>query len=128
MFGRLPAHGFYCRHVQGLRLRHVELRAAAAEARPALVCDDVKDLDVDSLRSTPSAGTQPVVKLIQTQGAFLRSCAAPAGTKTFLEVQGDKTERVLLLNSDLTAAAQATELGIGVPAAAVRQAGNVTKG
>lgn len=128
MFGRLPAHGFYCRHVQGLRLRHVELRAAAAEARPALVCDDVKDLDVDSLRSTPGAGTQPVIKLIQTKGAFLRSCAAPAGTKTFLEVQGDKTERVLLLNSDLTAAAQATEHGAGVPAAAVRLAGNVTKG
>ena len=86
------------------------------------------EIDLDSLRSTPIAGTQPVVKLIQTQGAFLRSCAAPAGTKTFLEVQGDKTERVLLMNSDLTNVAQATELGATVPAVAVRQFGNVTKG
>lgn len=128
MFGRLPAHGFYCRHVQGLRLRHVELRAAAAETRPAIVCDDVKDFDLEGLRSTPIEGGQPVIKLIQTRNAFLRSCAAPVGTKTFLAVQGEQTERVLLMNSDLTAAAQAMEIGTGVPSGAVRLSGNVAKG
>ena len=127
MFGRLPASGFYCRHVTGLRMRHVEIKSAPGEARPALFCEDVKDLDVDGLRSSAPAGTQPVIKLVQTRGAWLRGCSAPAGTKTFLEVQGDKTERVTLMNSDLTAADQIAQSGPAVPKDAVKLAGNAVK-
>ena len=91
MFGRLPSYGFYCRHVTGLRMRNVEFKSPAAEGRPAIVCDDVKNLEVEGLRSLPTAETQPVIKLVQTRNALLRGCLAPAGTKTFLQVQGDAT-------------------------------------
>lgn len=127
MFGRLPAYGLYCRHVKGLRLRNVEFRSSAGEARPAVVCDDVKDLDLEGLRSTPIAGTQPVVKLVQARHAFLRGCSAPAGTKTFLEVRGDKTEHVVLMSSDLAAAEKAVLAEPGVPDGAVTLAGNAGK-
>ena len=96
MFGRLPSYGFYCRHVNGLRMRNIEVLPAAAETRPAVICDDVKSLDLDGLRCGPVASSQPVVKLIQTKRAFLRGCVAPSGTKTFLSVEGDRTERVAL--------------------------------
>lgn len=46
MFGSLPAYGLYCRHARRLSLRNVRTSVAAADARPALVCDDVKDLDL----------------------------------------------------------------------------------
>jgi polygalacturonase len=36
MFGRLPAYGFYCRHVTGLRLRGIDLSAAANVQRTKL--------------------------------------------------------------------------------------------
>jgi hypothetical protein len=96
MFGRLPAYGFYCRHVKGLRLNHLEIHASATEERPALVCDDVKDLDVDDLRGSAITGTQPVVKLIQTQRAFVHDCSAPPGVKTFLETAGTGTRDIVL--------------------------------
>ncbi|MBI4893945.1 MAG: hypothetical protein HY821_25230 [Acidobacteria bacterium] len=48
MFGTLPAYGLYCRHVRGLRMRDVELVAAAADARPALVCEDVEGLRIEN--------------------------------------------------------------------------------
>ena len=111
MFGRLPSYGFYCRHVTGLRMRNLEFKSAAAEARPVIFCDDVKDLDIAGLRSAPIVGTQPVIKLVQTRKALLQNCSAPAGTKTFLEVQGDKTEDVVLMNSHLGATEQATKTG-----------------
>ncbi len=41
MFGPLPAFGLYARHVVGLRLDDVDLRALAPDGRPPLVLDDV---------------------------------------------------------------------------------------
>ncbi len=107
MFGRLPAYGFYCRHVNRLRMRGIEIGAAPAEARPAIVCDDVKSLDIDGLRCAEVAGGQPVVKLIQTQRAFLRGCFAPAGTKTYVVAEGDRAGKVVLTGSDMSGAAYA---------------------
>jgi polygalacturonase len=107
MFGRLSAYGFYCRHVNRLRMRGIEIGAAPAEARPAIVCDDVKSLDIDGLRCAAVAGGQPVVKLIQTQRAFLRGCVAPAGTKTYLVSEGDQAGKVVLTGSDMSGAEKA---------------------
>jgi hypothetical protein len=126
-FGRLPSHGIYCRHVTGLRLRNVEFKSAANEARPAIVCDDVKSLDVDGLRSPPIAGTQPVIKLMQTRQALLRGCSAPAGTKAFLELQGAQTEGIVLMGSNLVAAQQAVQTGAEVLKDVVTVFGNVNK-
>jgi hypothetical protein len=127
MFGRLPAYGIYCRHVKGLRLRHVEFKAAAGEARPAVVCDDVKDLELAGLRAAAITGSQPVVKLIQPSQALVRDCVAPAGTKAFLEVQGDKADAVALMNNELSQAEKPVETGASVPAGAVRLSGNLVR-
>lgn len=124
MFGRLPAYGLYCRHVKGLRLRDVEFQAATGEERPAIFCDDVKDVEIDGLRSSPINGAQPVIKLVQTREALLRACVAPKGTKTFLEVQGAKTEQVTLMNSELSRAETVVASGAEVPKNAVTLAGN----
>lgn len=126
-FGKLPSYGFYCRHVTGLRLRNVEFTSGKDEERPAIVCDDVQNLDMDGLRSQPVAGSQPVVKLIQTRQAFLRGCTAPAGTKTFLEVQGGSTDSIVLNSSNLLGAEQAVLTGPEVSQAAVTASGNVVK-
>lgn len=49
MFGPLPASGLYVRHVEGLTLSNVRLRTARPDPRPALVLDDVRDLEIDPI-------------------------------------------------------------------------------
>ncbi|HLF63875.1 MAG TPA: glycoside hydrolase family 28 protein [Saprospiraceae bacterium] len=49
MFGELPAWGFYVRHVDGLTLRNIKLSIEAPDYRPALVFDNVRNLDVTSM-------------------------------------------------------------------------------
>jgi polygalacturonase len=49
MFGPLPAHGLYCRHVRGLSLNRVSFSTAMADRRPALVADDVDGLRIEDL-------------------------------------------------------------------------------
>jgi polygalacturonase len=45
MFGPMPAHGFYFRHVRHLEMSHVEVQPAAEDARPAFVLEDVERAD-----------------------------------------------------------------------------------
>lgn len=49
MFGELPAWGFYVRHMDGLTMKNIKLSIAASEYRPAMVFDDVKNLNLDSV-------------------------------------------------------------------------------
>jgi polygalacturonase len=121
MFGRLPCYGLYCRDVSGLRLRGIEIRAEAGEARPALVCDDVNELDLDGFRSTATGGSEPVVRLVASRAAWLRGCSSPAAG-VFLAVHGASSNGILLSGSDLARAGKAVSLAPEVPEHAVKVA------
>jgi hypothetical protein len=127
MFGRLPAAGLYARHVHGLRVRDLEFRLAPAEARPALVLDDVRDAEIAGLRSTTIAGTQAVVKVVQSKQVTLRGCAAPPETRTFLDVRGDQSEHILLVNNDLTYAQRPARQSPDVPQGQLMFSANLRK-
>ncbi len=49
MFGELPAWGLYVRHVDGIKMRNIKLSIESADYRPALVFDDVRNLDISSM-------------------------------------------------------------------------------
>jgi len=125
IFGRLPSYGFYCRHVKGLRMKNIEVNAIAGEERPAIVCDDVKDLEISSLRTSPITGTQPTVQLIQNQKAFLHGCWAAVGTQTFLNIQGEKSGEIVLMSNNLSGTVQAAQAASDVPNGALKLAGNI---
>jgi hypothetical protein len=99
MFGTLPAYGFYVRHVQGLVLRDLDLTYAQTDARPALVCDDVRDLVVDHLDAQVQPDTAAQVLLTDTRGALLRGCRPPA-TDVFLRL-ARACDRIMVVGNDL---------------------------
>jgi polygalacturonase len=73
MFGKtLPAYGFYCRHVNRLKIRDIHLRAAQPDERPAILCDKVKRLVIDGLDACPVGGAAPAVRLIGCPDAVIR--------------------------------------------------------
>jgi len=55
MFGTLPAYGFYCRHVEDLSFKNIELDCEKPDARPSLVCDDVRNLDLGGWNGSTEA-------------------------------------------------------------------------
>ena len=119
MFGRLPAYGLFCRHVTGLRLRHLEFKPAPKEARPALHCEDVNDLEVSGLHASVPTGNEPVVRFEQTRSAFVHGCSVPSSTATFLEVRGNQTDNIVLQSNNLATATPA-KVSDEVPPGAVR--------
>jgi hypothetical protein len=126
MFGVLPAYGFHCRHVSGLTLSNVDVRWAKPDFRSAMVCDDVRDLQVDGFRGRSVADGAPVISLSDVRGALLRGCVAPPGTGAFLRMQG-RTEKVSVMSNDLSAAVLPFEFAEGAVAAVLYEAGNRLK-
>jgi polygalacturonase len=118
MFGRLPASGLYVRHANRLRLCNLRLKAEA-HVRPAVVCDDVHDLDISGLRATARAEGQSVIALHESSDVFVHGSKAPKDTQTFVQVSGTSSTGIVLLGNDLSHAAQPVVLKDGTVAASV---------
>ena len=67
-FGILPTWGFYCRHAEGIKFKNVTLRVQGHDYRPALVCDDVRNIELNGFH-VESAGSEPVSRFqLTTKG------------------------------------------------------------
>lgn len=117
MFGILPAYGFYARHAEGLTLSNVQMRCENADARPAMVFDDVKSLDLDGFREGTAGGSQAIIWMNNVMDALVRG-SRPVPTETFLRLSGDQTKDIKLLGNDFTKVRQPIEFS-GVPKSAV---------
>jgi polygalacturonase len=125
MFGRLPAYGFYCRHVKGLKLHNVKLLLAAPDPRHAVVFDDVEELDLDGLDCAWSPGAAPLLKMTRTRAAMIRGCRPQAPQGVFLKVEGQENAGIALLANDLRQAGKWLEAEPDTARDAVAQAGNL---
>jgi hypothetical protein len=146
MFDALPAYGFYCRHVNGLRLANFDLsiqdnywRLTTNEnkkqewhtpdgipqpSKPgqpgcAIVCDDVTSLSIDGLTAPADPDGKPLLRFVDVRDALIRGCMAMKGTKAFLEAVGERTSNITLQSNALRQAEKAVILGPGVDAQAV---------
>ena len=115
MFGDLPAYGFYCRHVNGLRFSDIQLRTAAPDLRHAMVFDDVEKLSINGLDAAFSPGGAPMLSLIQVRDALIRGCQPRAKDGVFLKLAGDYSSNVVLLGNDLGGVAKPAELAPEAP-------------
>jgi len=123
MFRKLPAYGFYARHVDGLTLRNVRVSWTERDQRPALFCEDVHNLSVDALHARSARNAAPVVVLNDVRTALIQGCVATTDTNTFLRLQG-KTDQVRVLANDLSRAIKPFNLAENVPTTALYEAAN----
>ncbi|MHC4395195.1 MAG: glycoside hydrolase family 28 protein [Planctomycetota bacterium] len=98
MFGLLPAYGFYCRHVKNIRFHKMDLGFEKTDFRPALVFDDVTDLDIFSFDAQAASSAKALIWLKEVNGAFIHSCKVPDNIKTFV-LFDDNSKNVKLINN-----------------------------
>lgn len=120
MFGVLPAYGFYCRHVRGLRFSNVRVGFSKPDLRPGWVCGDVEDLKLFDCTAAIASQTNPVIRFNDVRNALIHGCRSPETAGSFLRVEGQNSQRIQLMANDLAAAKKAVELGPGVREDAVR--------
>lgn len=61
MFGELPAWAFYIRHVNGLSLKNISVKAEAKDYRPAFVFDDVNGLKMNKFTISEDDSDKQVI-------------------------------------------------------------------
>lgn len=61
MFGEMPAYGFFLRHVNGLKMRDVQVSYLQTDARPAFVLNDVRNAEFRNIEAQHAAGTPTFV-------------------------------------------------------------------
>ncbi len=126
MFGRLPAYGFYCRHVKSLKLRNIQLQLAKSDRRHALVAEDCENISIDDLDTPFSQDAAAIIRLTDVKGALIRGCRPQAGTDTFLKLQGPKSKDVVLVANDLSRAGKVAVIAPNVPKTALSLLANQT--
>lgn len=119
MFGRLPASGLYVRHANHIRVSNLRLQAEALDARPAVVCDNIHDLDISGLRATAPAEGHPIIALHEASDVFVHGSKPPKGSRTFVQVSGASSTGIVLSGNDLSHAAQPVVFKDGAVAASV---------
>lgn len=72
MFGELPAFGFFCRHVAGLRFINVKISTTAPDQRHALMFDDAEDVVVSGLDAMRSTGSADSVKCVRSKNVTVK--------------------------------------------------------
>ena len=119
MFGALPAYGLYVRHVRGLALENVRVSFAQRDFRPALVCDSVSELTVDSWQGE---------SLLSPGGAMIRLKAVQKARLSNLTIQGEAealmrveagSDDVVVTATDFRGARERVVRAPGVPPSAV---------
>jgi hypothetical protein len=119
MFGELPALGVYARHVDGLTLRDIKIRAVQSDSRPALIFDDVERLELSGFESANVPPRQPLILLRNVAGALLYGNRSAGPVETYLGVQGGKSSDIALRANDLRRARRPVEESPDVPRGAV---------
>jgi polygalacturonase len=118
IFGQLPAYGFYVRHAENVRFRRLDLSFEKDDPRPAFVCDDVKDLDLQDVKAQILPAAPAYFVLRNVADAIVHDCRPPAGAVPFVLLEGPQTERIRLWNDDLGGLKEKFRLGIGANQAA----------
>lgn len=101
----IPA--FYAKHVDGLRLRDVQVDWAASMPgyfSDGIRIEDFKDLTIDSFEGRQALATSGAAIFLQNgSGVSITNSRAMPGTRTFLQLDRVRGRRVFM-NYDLTAA------------------------
>ena len=124
MFGALPGYGFFCRHVNGLKLSNVQVQLEKNDGRHALVLDDVEDAVIDGFDAPVCRGGSSTIRLSDAKDVFISGCRPRTGTDVFLEVQGTKSEGIVLIGNDFSNTEKVLVSGQDVAKTAVSQTGN----
>ena len=77
MFGAMPSHGFYIRHVKGIELSNIEIIPAKDDLRPAFVLDDVAGAEFFRIK-TPKVADTPVFALHNVSDFSVNMCKGVA--------------------------------------------------
>jgi hypothetical protein len=104
--GGPPAYGMYARNVKGLTLHNVRFEYDQADARPAVIFDNVQDASINGFSVKGSEGTE-LLRFINTKDVLLTAARVLTPAAVFLQVEGAASDGIIVDGGDLRKAKNA---------------------
>jgi len=102
--GPIPAYGLYARHVHGLTLQNVRFEVSSPEMRPAIVFDQVEDVVFNGFGVQGNPDAESVLRFINSKQALITAVRVLTPSSTFLQIEGDASEGIIVDGGDLSKA------------------------
>ncbi|MES2653349.1 MAG: glycosyl hydrolase family 28 protein [Bacteroidota bacterium] len=101
-----PAYGMYARNVKGLTLQNVRLEFDQADARPAIIFDNVNDCSITGLAVKGSTAADCTLRFINSKDIMISSARLLTPANVFLKLSGKANAGLMLDGGDLRKASK----------------------
>lgn len=99
MYGRLNAYGLYLRHVKEATLNNLHFDFDSADLRPALVANQVENLEVNGLRARADSQSTSFLRLAHNGPATIRYASPIGKPGRFIEIKETNPQDIRLENN-----------------------------
>jgi polygalacturonase len=99
MFGKLPAYGFYIRHVKGISLNNIRLHYEGTEKRPAFILHNIENAELNGITAKIDREASSFIKMESVKNSYVHGSKPIGNTKTFLHVIGSGSKNINLSNN-----------------------------
>jgi len=96
---RVPAYGIWARHVKGLKLINVKFNLSGNDLRPALVCEDGSDLEVNNWNLPDTKGGESIIRLENVKTALVKNVTVKGSAKALVRVEGTASTNVKVIGN-----------------------------
>ncbi|TCJ19574.1 glycoside hydrolase family 28 protein [Flaviaesturariibacter flavus] len=116
----IPAYGVWARHVRGLKMKNITFRIKQNDLRPAFVCEDGADIELQSWTLPETEGAETIIRLQDVSGARISKVQVGGSAGSVVRLEG-RSSNVKLSKikapgiSQKTATATGTAAGIARP-------------
>jgi hypothetical protein len=102
--GPIPAYGLYARNVRGVTLQNVRFEVSTPDLRPAVIFDHVNDAAFNGFAVQGNAAAESVLRFINTTQTLITAARVLTPSSTFLQLEGEGNEGVIVEGGDLSKA------------------------
>jgi hypothetical protein len=114
----IPAYGVWARHVKGLKMKNITFRLKNNDLRPALVCEDGQDVNVEGWNIPKTTSAQAIIRLEHVEGATISKTVAKGSAAAFVRVEGSRSKDIRLSKNKVSGATKTMEHAPDTKAAA----------
>jgi len=101
IFEDAPAYGLYVRHVKGLTMNNISLEVQKADYRSSLFCDDVHNMKLDGYSFANESDKASLITLVNSSNIKLSGNLQLSDKINLLSVEGSKSHKIFVSESDL---------------------------
>jgi hypothetical protein len=121
--GPIPAYGLYARNARSLTLQNVRFEVATADLRPAVILDHVEDAAFYGFSAQGNPQAESVLRFTDTKQTYLSASRVLTPAATFLQLEGEGNEGVLIDGGELSKASSPVGFKSGATEQAVKLRG-----